>query len=163
MVGGTSNFAQLLSYGQVQTFNFVGCLRNVNVNGMSSSFLSLTGENGTSACQRSSLSPCASINCQHGGQCDDLWTSGQCLCPQGYSGKTCDTTQSMGLTLSSTNYVQVTVDPVYRHQLQLQHRRSRRSVSASSDDVISISLSTTSSEGLLANLVTSQAQLILLV
>ncbi|ODM96856.1 Protocadherin-like wing polarity protein stan [Orchesella cincta] len=74
---------------QIQTHDFVGCIKNVYIN---HKFLDLNNyvmEHGTSAGCPEKKNFCATHPCKNGGKCSDGWGTYYCQCPDGFGQKDC--------------------------------------------------------------------------
>ena len=90
-IGGLREVARALTHpgGQIQTDDFIGCMRNVFINGMELDPSIAHKSFGVSdRCPR--RDHCSSQPCQHGGKCVDYWFEYICECTEGYSGRSCE-------------------------------------------------------------------------
>lgn len=90
-IGGIKDFDRSLDHpGQhIQADDFLGCMRNVFINGKKLDPASATESAGiTDRCPR--LDQCASGLCKNGGKCVDYWFDYICECADGYSGRNCE-------------------------------------------------------------------------
>lgn len=91
-VGGVRDFSHILERaGKVETFNFIGCMVSVEVNGQD--ILQPFNNNGqgvTLGCGRASGDQCGSDSCSNRGVCLNEWTSTRCVCNKGYAGEQCE-------------------------------------------------------------------------
>lgn len=90
-LGGIKNFDQALAHpGQhIETDDFLGCMRNVFINGKKLDPTSATESAGiTDSCPRQGQ--CAAGQCKNGGTCVDYWFDYVCECQPGYSGRNCE-------------------------------------------------------------------------
>jgi len=78
---------------QLSTTDFIGCLRDVTIDGTDvRQQQPLFTNNTTDTCQRLEAGvggACAAKPCLNGGTCVDEWTSFQCQCVAGYVGVVC--------------------------------------------------------------------------
>ncbi|XP_041733156.1 protocadherin Fat 4 isoform X2 [Coregonus clupeaformis] len=113
----------LLRPGQVQTHDFVGCVRNMKVNGIPlGPSKALAAYNFLERCPRAAVSPCLSGPCLNGGVCQDLWSHYICQCTHRYTGTTCNTeiSEERVLQLGSSDYIEYVVRESYRREQQLR-------------------------------------------
>ncbi|XP_029485746.2 protocadherin Fat 4 [Oncorhynchus nerka] len=113
----------LLRPGQVQTHDFVGCVRNMKVNGIPLGLTkALAAYNFLERCPRAAVSPCLSGPCLNGGVCQDLWSHYICQCTHHYTGTTCNTeiSEEHVLRLGSSGYIEYVVRESYRREQQLR-------------------------------------------
>uniref|UniRef100_A0A3P8XR24 EGF-like domain-containing protein n=2 Tax=Esox lucius TaxID=8010 RepID=A0A3P8XR24_ESOLU len=112
----------LLRPGQVQTHDFVGCVRNIKINGVPlGPAKALVAYNILERCPRAAVSPCLSGPCLNGGLCQDQWSHYICQCTHNYTGTTCDTeTSKHVLRLGGRGYIEYVVRESYRRELQLR-------------------------------------------
>ncbi|CAL8121926.1 unnamed protein product [Orchesella dallaii] len=74
---------------QIQTHDFVGCIKNVYIN---HKFLDLNNyvmEHGTASGCPEKKTFCATHPCKNGGKCSDGWGTYYCQCPDGFGQKDC--------------------------------------------------------------------------
>ncbi|XP_053728200.1 protocadherin Fat 4 [Synchiropus splendidus] len=92
-VGGLRSVASLsLSSAPVQTHDFVGCIRNIYVNGIVMRLsTALAANNVLNSCPQKTESPCHSDPCQNGGECRDVWSDYLCVCGDNFTGRNCNT------------------------------------------------------------------------
>ena len=91
-VGGVKDFSSLLSHrGQVSTHDFVGCMRNIQLDDTELLTVSSTSEKLTTrTCRRAGSSLCATDTCSNGATCIDEWESYRCHCRSGFAGVRCE-------------------------------------------------------------------------
>lgn len=91
LIGGIKDFDRSLDHpGQhIQADDFLGCMRNVFINGKKLDPTSAIDSAGIiDRCPR--LGQCASGKCKNGGKCVDYWFDYICECADGYSGRNCE-------------------------------------------------------------------------
>src|SRR6218665_939496 len=104
LLGGVRDFDEMVlsPSSPLSSYEFIGCMRNVSVDGydllqIPPNFTNLT----SSMCQRSSGEFCQQPNpCMNGGKCVDEWFDFRCQCREGFSGRTCADGQLHFLLLS---------------------------------------------------------------
>ena len=101
-IGGIKDFDRSLDHpGQhIHTDDFLGCMRNVFINGKKldpSSAIESAGI--TDRCPR--LDQCTYGPCKNGGKCADYWFDYVCECSDGYSGRNCEKGKSMSRAVGS--------------------------------------------------------------
>ncbi|PFX22302.1 Protocadherin Fat 4 [Stylophora pistillata] len=90
-LGGLKDFEQSLDHPgkHIQTDDFLGCMRNVFINGIKLDPSTATKSAGIiDSCPR--LDQCATNPCKNGGKCVDYWFEYICECPTGFSGRNCE-------------------------------------------------------------------------
>lgn len=90
-LGGIKDFDQSLDHPgkHIQTDDFLGCMRNVFINGKKLEPSAATESGGIiDSCPR--LDQCAANPCENGGTCVDYWFEYVCECPKGFSGRNCE-------------------------------------------------------------------------
>ncbi|XP_034298784.1 protocadherin Fat 4 [Pantherophis guttatus] len=90
-IGGIKSLDQILQRkGQVESYDFVGCIMEFAVNGRPlEPSQALSAEHILDQCPRLE-GTCAINPCQHGGICLDHWSWQQCTCKEGLTGKHCE-------------------------------------------------------------------------
>ncbi|XP_058048914.1 protocadherin Fat 4 isoform X2 [Ahaetulla prasina] len=90
-IGGIKSLDQVLQRkGQVESYDFVGCIMEFAVNGRPlEPNQALSAERILDQCPRLE-GTCAINPCQHGGTCLDHWSWQQCTCKEGLTGKHCE-------------------------------------------------------------------------
>lgn len=90
-VGGIKDFEQAVNHTgkHIQTDDFLGCMRNVFINGKKLELSSSTDSAGIrDRCPR--LGQCLAGQCKNGGTCLDYWFDYICQCAEGFSGRNCE-------------------------------------------------------------------------
>uniref|UniRef100_A0AAQ4RW20 Uncharacterized protein n=1 Tax=Gasterosteus aculeatus aculeatus TaxID=481459 RepID=A0AAQ4RW20_GASAC len=89
--GGIRTFESILKLpAQIKTHDFVGCIRNLYVNGiLLRPLMALASYNILDRCPRTSSSPCHSNPCKNSGLCHDLWSDYVCECKSPFTGNNC--------------------------------------------------------------------------
>lgn len=104
-IGGIENINEAIKRnGQIETHDFVGCMREFKVNnedylGIKKPLKEL-GVDRSGCPRQQGQSSCTSETCSHGGICVDEWSSYSCRCPKQYHGKTCQ----QGIVSNSQNF-----------------------------------------------------------
>ena len=99
-VGGVRDLRSITSRpGQVETQDFVGCVRSMRVEGIDLLFNEPQRQLGiTDTCPRmSSEGQCAGSACSEHAQCVDRWDRATCTCQSGWSGVRCNKGKSKSL------------------------------------------------------------------
>ncbi|KAG7471237.1 hypothetical protein MATL_G00122340 [Megalops atlanticus] len=115
--------AILLHPTQVQTHDFVGCVRNAKINNIPLDVtLALAWHNVLERCPRTATSPCDSSVCLNGGVCRDHWSHQSCVCGDLFTGINCDTeiSEDHALRLNGQAYVEYVIKESYRRDQQLR-------------------------------------------
>ncbi|KAJ7383769.1 Protocadherin Fat 4 [Desmophyllum pertusum] len=152
-IGGIKDFDHSLNHpGQhIQTDDFLGCMRNVFINGKKLDPSSATESAGiTDRCPR--LDQCASGPCKNGGKCADYWFDYVCECADGFSGRNCEK-EVKPVKFGSDSFLALQFKESYRREQQRAEKpsnsaRKRRAVS-SSQEQFSIRFRTRAADGLL--------------
>ncbi|XP_041976162.1 protocadherin-like wing polarity protein stan isoform X2 [Aricia agestis] len=85
-IGGLPN---LPSSFQVKNKDFVGCISDLYIDHKFVDLNSYVADNGTLAGCPEKRSQCSSAPCYNNAECEDLWDTFLCRCPEGYTGKDC--------------------------------------------------------------------------
>nr|XP_029133379.1 protocadherin Fat 4-like [Labrus bergylta] len=113
----------LLHPAQIKTHDFVGCIRNIHVNGiLLRPSMALSTYNILDRCPRASPSPCHSNPCKNGGTCHDLWSDFLCECKSPFTGSNCATEMSEELVLrfSGIDYIQYVIKERFKRDYLLK-------------------------------------------
>ncbi|XP_008587228.1 PREDICTED: cadherin EGF LAG seven-pass G-type receptor 1, partial [Galeopterus variegatus] len=87
LLGGVPNLPEDFP---VHNRQFVGCMRNLSVDGRNVDMASFIANNGTRAGCAARRSFCDGTWCQNGGTCVDRWNTYLCECPLRFGGKNCE-------------------------------------------------------------------------
>lgn len=90
-IGGIKDFDRSLDHPgkHIQADDFIGCMRNVFINGKKLDPASAAESAGIiDNCPR--LGQCALETCKNGGKCVDYWFDYVCECVDGFSGRNCE-------------------------------------------------------------------------
>ncbi|XP_064636324.1 cadherin-related tumor suppressor-like [Lineus longissimus] len=84
-IGGVRNLQMILNHmHQVETYDFVGCIRNITIDGNDLLAATPLATNfTTSTCPRSKQGVCKNDTCGEKGKCKDVWGTARCECPAG--------------------------------------------------------------------------------
>ncbi|CAJ1065064.1 protocadherin Fat 4 isoform X1 [Xyrichtys novacula] len=113
----------LLQPGQIKTHDFVGCIRNIYVNGiLLRPSVALASFNILDRCPRVTPSPCLSSPCNNGGTCHDLWSNFLCECRSSFTGNTCAKEMSEGLVLhfNGNEYIEYVIKERFKRDYLLK-------------------------------------------
>ncbi|XP_062329447.1 protocadherin Fat 4 [Osmerus eperlanus] len=123
-LGGVRSIESILQIPtHIQSHDFVGCLRNVKVNGIPLvPSKALATYNILQSCPRDAVSPCDSSPCKNGGACQDMWSHYLCYCRNSYTGASCATVVSEEhvLRLNGNGYIAYGIRESYRRNVQLR-------------------------------------------
>ncbi|XP_045866540.1 cadherin EGF LAG seven-pass G-type receptor 1 isoform X2 [Meles meles] len=87
LLGGVPNLPEAFP---VQNRQFVGCMRNLTVDGRNVDMASFIANNGTRAGCAAQRNFCEGTWCQNGGTCVSRWDTYLCECPLRFGGKNCE-------------------------------------------------------------------------
>ncbi|CAL8352694.1 unnamed protein product [Lota lota] len=122
--GGLRSIGVILVHpGQVRTHDFVGCVRNIHVNGRAlTPDMALGAHNILQRCPRKMIPPCHSSPCQNGGLCNDRWSHSVCECKSPYTGRTCATEMSEDFVVhfSGKDYIECVFKERYKRDILLK-------------------------------------------
>lgn len=83
------------SCGQISSYDFVGCMRDIYFNGVVLDVSKvLVKPRILSSCPRIPENICHERGCGEGGTCVDEWFSSLCRCRDGYAGERCNRSES---------------------------------------------------------------------
>ncbi|XP_058164928.1 cadherin EGF LAG seven-pass G-type receptor 1 isoform X2 [Dasypus novemcinctus] len=87
LLGGVPNLPEDFP---VHNRQFVGCMRNLSIDGQRLDMAGFIANNGTRAGCAAQRNFCAGISCQNGGTCVNKWNTYLCKCPLQFGGKNCE-------------------------------------------------------------------------
>ncbi|XP_042638822.1 cadherin EGF LAG seven-pass G-type receptor 3 [Orycteropus afer afer] len=91
LLGGVPNLPENFP---VSHKDFVGCMRNLHIDGRQVDMAAFVANNGTTAGCQAKLQFCNSNPCKNGGLCSERWGGYICDCPVGFGGKDCRLTMT---------------------------------------------------------------------
>ncbi|XP_031719293.1 protocadherin Fat 4 [Anarrhichthys ocellatus] len=122
--GGTRTFESILLLpAQIKTHDFVGCIRNVYVNGiLLRPSMALATYNILDRCPRTTPSPCQSNTCKNSGLCHDFWSDYLCECKSPFTGSNCAKEMSEGLVLrfDGNDYIEYVIKERFKRDYLLK-------------------------------------------
>ncbi|XP_021166267.2 protocadherin Fat 4-like [Fundulus heteroclitus] len=122
--GGLRSLELILQHpSQIMTHDFVGCIRNIHINGILLGPSSgLAKYNVFDRCIRAALSGCNSFPCKNGGVCHDLWSDYVCECKTPFTGRNCNTEMSEELVLhfKGKDYIEYVIKERFKRDLLLK-------------------------------------------
>ncbi|XP_012927900.2 cadherin EGF LAG seven-pass G-type receptor 1 isoform X1 [Heterocephalus glaber] len=87
LLGGVPNLPEDFPVSNRQ---FVGCMRNLSIDGQNVDMAGFIANNGTRAGCAAQTDFCKGTVCQHGGTCVNRWSTYLCRCPLRFGGKNCE-------------------------------------------------------------------------
>ncbi|XP_033621772.1 cadherin EGF LAG seven-pass G-type receptor 1, partial [Fukomys damarensis] len=87
LLGGVPNLPEDFP---VRNRQFVGCMRDLSIDGQNVDMASFIANNGTRAGCSAQRDFCGGAVCQHGGTCVNRWNSYLCRCPLRFGGRSCE-------------------------------------------------------------------------
>nr|XP_023395785.1 cadherin EGF LAG seven-pass G-type receptor 1 [Loxodonta africana] len=87
LLGGVPNLPEDFP---VHNRQFVGCMRNLSVDGKNMDMAGFIANNGTRAGCTAQRNFCDGVWCQNGGTCVNRWNTHLCVCPLRFGGKNCE-------------------------------------------------------------------------
>ncbi|KAK7883342.1 hypothetical protein WMY93_029516 [Mugilogobius chulae] len=115
--GLRSTESVLLHPGQTQAHSFVGCMRQIHVNGVQlKPSMALAVYNIHESCPRTKTSPCDSNPCHNDGVCHDKWHEYFCECKDSFTGKSCnqEISDELVMPFSGGDFVEFVVKEHFR-------------------------------------------------
>ncbi|XP_077064211.1 protocadherin Fat 4 [Siphateles boraxobius] len=120
--GGVKSIDVILQR-QIRTHDFVGCMRNVQVNNIGPDSLKyLASQNVLDRCLRANIPPCETAECLNEGVCQDRWSHHHCQCRDHFTGPNCamNMAEQHVLFLNGEAYIEFDVNESYRRNQLLQ-------------------------------------------
>ncbi|XP_015194716.2 protocadherin Fat 4 [Lepisosteus oculatus] len=155
MFGGIKSIDPILHrQSQVRTDDFIGCVKNVRLNGIPLDLSrALASYNVLERCPRQGA-PCGSNVCLNGGVCIDHWSFYLCHCSDGFTGENCGTriSEDSALQLNGEVYVDYIIKESHRRRQQMRELvNGRREWLEEADNLaaIEVKLKTPAREGML--------------
>ncbi|KAL7400452.1 hypothetical protein ABVT39_012542 [Epinephelus coioides] len=122
--GGTKTFESiLLRPAQIKTHDFIGCIRNIHVNGiLLRPAMALATYNVLDRCPRTTPSPCHSNPCKNGGMCRDLWSDYLCDCKSPFTGSNCakEMSEELVLRFNGNDYIEYVIKERFKRDYLLK-------------------------------------------
>uniref|UniRef100_A0A3Q0R1P0 Si:dkey-1m11.6 n=1 Tax=Amphilophus citrinellus TaxID=61819 RepID=A0A3Q0R1P0_AMPCI len=105
----------LVHPAQIKTHDFVGCIRNIHINGiLLRPSMALAAYN-IFDCPRAAVSPCYSVPCKNGGVCHDLWSDYFCECKSSFTGRNCDKmSEELVLRFNGSDYIDYVIKEKFK-------------------------------------------------
>ncbi|MBN3325381.1 FAT4 protein, partial [Atractosteus spatula] len=155
MFGGIKSIDPILHRpSQVRTDDFIGCVKNVRLNGIPLDLSrALASYNVLERCPRQGA-PCGSNVCLNGGVCTDHWSFYLCHCSDGFTGENCGTriSEDSALQLNGEVYVDYIIKESHRRRQRMRELlNGRREWLEEADNLaaIEVKLKTPAREGML--------------
>ncbi|XP_038055904.1 protocadherin Fat 4-like [Patiria miniata] len=153
-LGGTMSIDTILPRAwQVSSADFLGCMREISINGETLDLSSPLAQRGTSeGCDRDTET-CSNNPCSGNSVCVDEWWNRWCQCEAGFTGDNCDKVPTP-FSFGGGSYVEYVVKESFQRQQLLDaakanSRRRRRRDTTPGSQTISMSFRTGSLAGLL--------------
>ncbi|XP_071951339.1 protocadherin Fat 4-like [Antedon mediterranea] len=149
-IGGVMSIKNVTDrYWQVSTADFVGCVRDIYINGQRLGDTNILRSEGTiEGCPRD-LTTCNEQSCAGQSVCVDEWWSYRCKCEDGTAGVTCNEVPAP-VSFGSGAYVEYTVKESYKRQQQLDSAKTNnRKRRATNKQSVTIQFRTQADDGLL--------------
>ncbi|KAM8902916.1 protocadherin Fat 4 isoform 2-T2 [Spinachia spinachia] len=108
---------------QIKTHDFLGCMRNIYVNGiLLRPLMALASYNILDRCPRTSPSPCQSNPCKNSGLCRDLWSYYLCECKSPFTGNDCaeEMSEELVLRFDGKDYIEYVIKERFRRDYLLK-------------------------------------------
>ncbi|KAF3693195.1 Protocadherin Fat 4 [Channa argus] len=123
--GGLRTMEQIFLHpAQIQTHDFVGCIRNLYINGiLLRHSMALATYNILDRCPRAAESPCHSNPCKNGGVCHDLWSNHLCECKGHFTGSNCEKeiSEELVFRFNDNDYIEYVIKERLRRDHLLKH------------------------------------------
>ncbi|KAI3354101.1 hypothetical protein L3Q82_018653, partial [Scortum barcoo] len=110
--------------GNIKTHDFVGCIRNIRVNGiLLRPSMALATYNIFDRCTRATPSPCHSNPCKNSGVCHDLWSDYLCECKSPFTGRNCakEMSEELGLRFNGNEYIEYVIKERFKRDYLLNN------------------------------------------
>ncbi|XP_077983782.1 protocadherin Fat 4-like [Glandiceps talaboti] len=147
-LGGVKSIESItLRPGQVSTSDFVGCMRDVYINGQFYDLTQPLDIMGVEAKCPRDVTLCESSPCQNGGTCVDDWWTYHCECLDGFMGHYCESEMS-SFTFGGDSFVKYKIKDSFRREKALEGNL-RRKKRATDTQTTSLSFRTRHHNGLL--------------
>ncbi|XP_070552281.1 protocadherin Fat 4-like [Ptychodera flava] len=148
-IGGVKSIESIaLHPGQLSTTDFVGCMRDVYINGNFYDLKTPLDDYGVSSKCPRDVDKCASDPCQNGGTCIDEWWSYRCSCQDGFMGQHCESNMS-SFTFGDDSFVKYVIKDSFRRNQLLQGNAKRRKRSSHNTQTASLMVRSRQNDGLL--------------
>ncbi|XP_076590536.1 protocadherin Fat 4-like [Chaetodon auriga] len=122
--GGLRTFEPILLHpAQIKTHDFVGCIRNIRVNGiLLRPSMALASYNILDRCPRVTPSPCHSNPCKNGGMCHDHWSHYFCECKSPFTGSNCakEMSEELVLAFNGNDYIEYVIKERFKRDYLLK-------------------------------------------
>ncbi|KAM9733774.1 protocadherin Fat 4 [Menidia menidia] len=121
----------LLHPRQIKSHNFVGCIRNIHVNGiLFRPSMALATFNVYEGCPRATEPACNSLPCKNGGVCHDLWSDYLCQCTTPFTGRNCTTEMSEELVVrfNGNDYIEYVTKEGFKRDYLMKNLMDNESV-----------------------------------
>ncbi|XP_051253136.1 protocadherin Fat 4 isoform X2 [Dicentrarchus labrax] len=122
--GGLRSFESILLHpAQIKTHDFVGCIRNIHVNGiLLRPSMALATYNILDSCPRATPSACHSDPCKNGGMCHDLWSDYLCECKSPFTGSNCakEMSEEVVLRFNGNDYIEYVIKERFKRDYLLK-------------------------------------------
>ncbi|XP_016430333.1 protocadherin Fat 4-like [Sinocyclocheilus rhinocerous] len=149
--GGVKSIDVILQR-QIRTHDFVGCMRNMQVNNFSpDSLKSLASQNVLNRCPRGDIPPCETAVCLNEGVCQDRWFHHRCQCRDHFTGPNCamNLAGQNVLFLNGEAYIEFAVKEIYRRNQLLQAILDGKEGDSQGFDSVEIKMRTVRTNGVL--------------
>ncbi|XP_067306556.1 protocadherin Fat 4 [Pseudorasbora parva] len=149
--GGVKSIDVILKR-QIRTHDFVGCMKNVQVNNIGpDSLKSLASQNVLDRCPRADIPPCETAECLNEGVCQDRWSHHHCQCRDHFTGPDCamNLAEQHVLFLNGEAYIEFDVKESYRRNQLLQAILDGKDGDSQGFDSVEIKMRTVRRNGVL--------------
>ncbi|RVE65013.1 hypothetical protein OJAV_G00132020 [Oryzias javanicus] len=156
----------LLHPNQIKSHDFVGCIRQVHINGiLLRPSMALAAFNIYDRCTRVSGSVCDNVPCKNGGVCHDFWSDYLCDCPSPFGGINCATVMSenMVMQFSKRDYVEYVVKERFKRDYLLKGLVDERKGNSTNQTEITIKFKTKEDDGVLFLVLGQKSDIILMI